>query len=174
MLRDGWMASLTQWTWLCASSGSWWWTGRPGVLQPRGSQRVRHDWATELNWAKLYSVWHQLSTHNQGFKGYKFAHMLSRSVMSDSLRSRGPYPARLLCLWDSPGKNPGVGCQFLLEGIFPTQGSNPRLLSLLPCKCIPYPLSHRGSPNLHTHKLVSFYTIGLKIECYLHQTLTKC
>jgi len=46
---DGWMASLTPWTWVWASSGSWWWTGRPGVLQSMGSQRVRHDWATELN-----------------------------------------------------------------------------------------------------------------------------
>ena len=47
---DGWMASLTQWTWVWASSGNWWWTGRPGVLQSMGSQRVGHDWATELNW----------------------------------------------------------------------------------------------------------------------------
>ena len=47
---DGWMASLTQWTWISVNSGSWWWTGRPGVLQSMGSQRVRHDWATELNW----------------------------------------------------------------------------------------------------------------------------
>ena len=47
---DGWMASLTQWTWVWMNSGSWWWTGRPGVLQPKGSQRVRHDWATEVNW----------------------------------------------------------------------------------------------------------------------------
>ena len=46
---DGWMASLTQWTWLWAVSGSWWWTGRPGVLQSTGSQRVGHNWATELN-----------------------------------------------------------------------------------------------------------------------------
>ena len=46
----GWMASPTQWTWVWASSGSWWWTGRPGVLQPMGLQRVGHDWATELNW----------------------------------------------------------------------------------------------------------------------------
>ena len=45
---DGWMASLIQWTWVWASSGSWWWTGRPGVLQSMGSQRVGHDWATEL------------------------------------------------------------------------------------------------------------------------------
>ena len=48
---DGWMASLTQWTWIWASSGIWLWTGRPGVLQSMGLQRVRHDWATELNWS---------------------------------------------------------------------------------------------------------------------------
>ena len=48
---DGWMASLTQWTWVWVDSGSWWWTGRPGVLRFMGSQRVRHDWATELNWS---------------------------------------------------------------------------------------------------------------------------
>ena len=47
---NGWMPSLTQWTWVWVNSGSWWWTGRPGVLQFMGSQRVWHDWATELNW----------------------------------------------------------------------------------------------------------------------------
>ena len=50
---DGWMASLTRWTWLWVNSGSWWWTGRPGVLRFMGSQRVGHDWATELNWTEL-------------------------------------------------------------------------------------------------------------------------
>ena len=50
---DGWMASLTQWTWVWVNSGSWWWTGRPGVLLFMGSQRVRHDWATELNWTEV-------------------------------------------------------------------------------------------------------------------------
>ena len=47
---DGWMASLTQWTWVWVDSGGWWWTGRPGMLRFMGSQRVRHDWVTELNW----------------------------------------------------------------------------------------------------------------------------
>ena len=47
---DGWMASPTQWTWIWVNSGRWWRTGRPGVLQFIGSQRVGHDWATELNW----------------------------------------------------------------------------------------------------------------------------
>ena len=45
---DGWMASLTQWTWVWVNSGSWWSTGKPGVLQSMGSQRVRPNWATEL------------------------------------------------------------------------------------------------------------------------------
>jgi len=44
------MASLTQWTWVWVKPGSWWWTGRPDVLQSLGSQRVGHDWVTELNW----------------------------------------------------------------------------------------------------------------------------
>ena len=47
---DGWKASPTQWTWVWVNSGSWWWTGRPGVLRFMGLQRVGHDWATELNW----------------------------------------------------------------------------------------------------------------------------
>ena len=46
---DGWMASPTRWTWVWGDSRSWWWTGRPGVLRFMGSQKVRHDWATELN-----------------------------------------------------------------------------------------------------------------------------
>ena len=46
---DGWMTSPIQWTWVWVNSGSWWGTGRPGVLQSMGLQRVRHDWATELN-----------------------------------------------------------------------------------------------------------------------------
>ena len=50
---DGWMASLTQWTWVWVDSRNWWWTGRPGVLWFMGSQRVGHDWATELNWTEL-------------------------------------------------------------------------------------------------------------------------
>ena len=47
---DGWMASLTQWKWVWVNSGSWWWTGRPGVLRLMGSQKVGHNWATEQNW----------------------------------------------------------------------------------------------------------------------------
>ena len=49
---DGWMASPTRWTWIWVNSRSWWWTGRPGVLWFMESQRVGHDWATEMNWTE--------------------------------------------------------------------------------------------------------------------------
>ena len=49
---DGWMASPTQWTWVWVKSGSWWWTGKPDMLQSMVSQRVGHDWVTELNWTE--------------------------------------------------------------------------------------------------------------------------
>ena len=55
---DGLMVSRTQWMWVWVNSGSWWWTGRPGVLQFMESQRVGHDWATELSWTNcLYYIW---------------------------------------------------------------------------------------------------------------------
>ena len=53
---DGWMASLTQWTWVWVNSRSWWWTGRPGVRQSKGSQRVGHYWVTELNSSQLMII----------------------------------------------------------------------------------------------------------------------
>ena len=72
---DGWMASLTRWTWIWVNSESWWWTGRPGVLRFMGSQRVRQDWATELNWTELnwmislsYGFCHQLSANKELFQ----------------------------------------------------------------------------------------------------------
>ena len=59
---NGWMASPTQWTWVWASFRSWWWTGKPGMLQSMRSQRVwlRYDWATELNWTVQFSRYHLL------------------------------------------------------------------------------------------------------------------
>ena len=64
----------------------------------------------------------------------------------DSLWPHGLQPARLLCPWDFPGKNTGVVCHFLLQGIFLTQGSNPHLLCLLRWQADSLPLSHLGSP----------------------------
>ena len=68
---DGWMASLTWWTWVWVNSGSWWWTGRPGVLQFMGSQKVGHDWATELNWTEPenYSLaWQKINYREKGVR----------------------------------------------------------------------------------------------------------
>ena len=69
--------------------------------------------------------------------------VLSRSVMSDSSRPRGLQPGRLLCSWKTPGKNTGVSCYSLLQGIFLTHGSN---LGLLHCRQLLYCLNHQGSP----------------------------
>ena len=57
---DGWTASPTQWTWVWASSGSWWWTRKPGVLQSMGLQRVGNDWVTELNWGFGRQIWRKI------------------------------------------------------------------------------------------------------------------
>ena len=58
---NGWMASPTWCTWVWVDSGSWWWTGRPGILWFMGSQKVGHNWATELNYANVNIAWN-LST----------------------------------------------------------------------------------------------------------------
>ena len=53
--RMRWLDGITRWTWVWVNSGNWWWTGRPGVLRFMGSQRIRHNWATELNWTESLS-----------------------------------------------------------------------------------------------------------------------
>ena len=68
------------------------------------------------------------------------------SVMSDSLWPYGLYPPRFLCLWSSSGKNTGVGCHAILQGIFPTLGLNPRLLRLLHGRQILYCWATREVP----------------------------
>ena len=70
---------------------------------------------------------------------------VSRSVMPDSLRPHGLQPTSLLCPWDFPGKNTGMGCHFLLQGIFPIQGSNPGLLY---CRQILSPSELQEKPKL--------------------------
>ena len=71
-----WMASPTRWTWVWASSGSWWWTGKPGVPQSVGSQRAGHDWASELNWSTLLLLRvlllsHQLYLRSSGIRSWR-------------------------------------------------------------------------------------------------------
>ena len=72
---DGQMASPTQWTWVWVNSRSWWWTGRPGVLRFMGSQRVGHDWVTELNWTDSLVVRAGGLRDRSGY----LSHLLSRS-----------------------------------------------------------------------------------------------
>ena len=71
---DGWMASLTWWSWVWASSGSWWWTGKSGMLQSMESQGVRHDWATALNWTDetTYQPWEEMMCTTSGPGSLKF------------------------------------------------------------------------------------------------------
>ena len=86
---DGWVASPTQWTWVWMNSRSWWWIGRPGMLQSMGLQRVRHDWVTELNWngtsddsyehRKIKRGWLFVSPHSESHQGAViFLRMLDR------------------------------------------------------------------------------------------------
>ena len=67
---DGWMASLTQWTWVWVNSGSWWWTGRTGVLRFMGSQRIGHNWATELNWTAFWTPFVDYEGYSISSKGF--------------------------------------------------------------------------------------------------------
>ena len=73
---DGWMASPTQWTWVWVSSGSRWWTGKPGVLQSMGLQRVRRN-LTELNWTGSYIILHVTSAFSSSSYGMIFSYRMS-------------------------------------------------------------------------------------------------
>ena len=93
-----------------------------------GRKELGHDWATSLTHSvrhlvrvKCYSAW----------KHHWQVRSVSGSVVSDSLQPHGLQTARLLHPWNFPGKNTRVDCHFLLQGIFPTQGSNPCPLRLL-------------------------------------------
>ena len=147
------------------------WTGEPGRLQSMGSLRVGHDWATSLS---LFTLMHWrrkwqptpvlLPRESQappplGFSRQEYWSWLpfpspmhesekwkwSCSVVSDSSRPHGLQPTRLLCPWDFPGKNTGVGSHSLLQEIFLTQGSNPGLLH---CRQILYHLIQSWVSNI--------------------------
>ena len=62
---DAWISSLTRWTWVWVNAGIWWWTGRPGVLRFMGSQRLGHDWETELHWTEEPSSLKQRGTKHR-------------------------------------------------------------------------------------------------------------
>ena len=146
------MASSTQWTWVWVNSVSWWWTGRPGMLQSMGSQGVGHDWATELNWTEKIcnSLGQKSSRHLVALvwiinikalmENINIKWSESHSVMCDSFQLHGLYSPR-----NSPGQNTGVRSLSLLQGIFPTQGWNPGVPH---CRWILYQLSLKGSPRI--------------------------
>ena len=135
---DGWMASLTRWTWVWVNSGRQWWTGRPGVLRFMGLQRVRRDWVTELNWTELNG--HIVVPGYHKIPYYCLVTKLCPTILWPS----GLQLARLHCPWDFLVKNTGVGCHSLLQGIFPTQGSN---LLLPNWQKDSLPLNHQESPS---------------------------
>ena len=79
---DGWMASLTRWTWVWVNSGIWWWTGRPGMLQFMRSQKVMTEW---LNWTELISVLHIIKVHCE-----------SKATINKSMSCQGYVPEGIL------------------------------------------------------------------------------
>ena len=109
---DGWMASPTQWTEVWVDSGSWWWTGRPGVLWFMGSQRVRHDWVTELNWnaQEIFVAWmdHNGEERNPCSLSTYYVGFYAEMFMSVTLL-RGDTPASLgVRKWWSQNTKPGI------------------------------------------------------------------
>ena len=228
--RMRWLDGIMTWsTWVWASSGSWWWTGKPGVLQSMGLQRVGHDWATELNWICIcwvnWCIMAELSirgpyiwksavaekkvrvqnkkwtppTHilplvniqRRIWKTANFPLLISLLFLypnhsqEDKNQRAGicqPFNASLVshlfpphiwlrvcvcvCVralshvwlfvtpwivacqapWNFPGKNTGVKCHFLLQGIFLTQGLNPSFLCFLHWQADSLPLPYLGSP----------------------------
>ena len=113
------MASLTRWTWVWANSGSWWWTGKPGVVAVHraANSRTRRNWTDKL--------------------------LQSCLILCDPVDC----PARLLCPWGSPDKNTRVGCHALHQGIFLTQGSNLCFLCLLHWRAGSLQLRPPGKPR---------------------------
>ena len=97
---DGWMASLTLWTWVWVNSGSWWWTGRPGVLWFMGSQRVGHDWVTELNWICI--LMSRTCTYPKYTVQWSFAYVYTHHHHPDEGREHLLHPTRFPCSYRFP------------------------------------------------------------------------
>ena len=109
------------------------WSGLPFPSPMHESEKWK--WSRSVNVRLFMTPWtaaHQAPpsmrfSRQECWSGVPLASPYTPSVMSDSLQPCGLQPTRLLPPWDSPGENSGVGCHFLLQEIFPTQGSNPGL-----------------------------------------------
>ena len=113
---------------------------------------IQVSWNFRKNFANLESFLFiievlKLFNHNYAFFLLFITHCKVASVLSDSLWPYGLQTSRILCPRDSPGKNTGVGCCCLLQGIFPTQQTNLYLLHLLPGKLGSLPLAQTGKPS---------------------------
>ena len=125
--RVRWLNGITDSMDMSLSSRSWWWTGSLACCSLRRSQRVGHT--ERLNWTDTYLY---ISMHAESLQ------------LCPTLWPCGLWPSRLLCPYDYPGKNTGVGCRALLQGIFPTQGSKPGLSCLLHWQAGSLPLAPPG------------------------------
>ena len=120
---DGWMASPTQWTWVWVNSRSWWWTGRPAVLQSMGSQSVGHHWVTELNWTEHYlPEFAQMHVYRVG------------DAIQPSHPQSSPSPLAL---------NPSHH-----QGLFQWVGSSTRCISLSLSNVLFFPMGSEGKPYM--------------------------
>ena len=138
--------------------------GEASLLRPMISLEIVHL-RHLTQWYGLFRLFRILHTHTHTQTHiHASAHVCSVTlVMLDSLRLYGLQPVRLLCPWESSGKNTGVGCHALLQGIFLTQGSK---LVLLHCRQVIYHLSHQGSSQ--TSQIVnSVYFMGFNIRAHL-------
>ena len=113
---DGWRASPTRCTWVWVNSGSWWWTGRPGVLQFMGSQRVRHDWATELNYLLISPVFSSWLLDSIFSYFYLFVYVIANTLLSLLLQvytilvfPGGSDSKESACNVGDPSSIPGLG-----------------------------------------------------------------
>ena len=106
-----------------------------------GSQRVGYSWATVLNWSSPWWLSDKESACQYRYVSSIPAYFQWCLILCDPTGHNLP---RLLCPWNFPSRNTGVGCHFLLQGIFPTQGSNPGLLCLCIGRQILYQLHHRS------------------------------
>ena len=115
-------------------------------------RELKKGWRLTGSWVEKSTRQKKGRIHQSGHFSEKgnvystMARVLSHSVISDSLWPHWLQPSSLLCPWNFPGKNAGVGCHFLLQGIFLTQGSNPYLLRFLCQQVDSLPLSHLRSP----------------------------